>query len=163
MHKKLMALLMIFSVTLTSCSRTTWFVVRHGEKAALGADGNTDVPLSANGQQMAERLANRIAPEKVNSIWSTDYKRTYSTAGPASQRLNKTIEKYKAVDSSFVTGLKKQNGGAVLIVGHSNTVDDIVNTLTGTPHLKDLPDTAYNDLFIVTRKGKQYSFRRERL
>ena len=42
-----------------------------------------------------------------------------------------------------------------LIVGHSNTVDDLVNKLTGENRLQDLPDHVYDRLFILTRKGKR--------
>jgi hypothetical protein len=40
-------------------------------------------------------------------------------------------------------------------VGHSNTVDDLVNGLTGQQLLNDLPDTAYDNLYIITKKGKR--------
>jgi hypothetical protein len=49
-----------------------------------------------------------------------------------------------------------------LIVGHSNTVDDIVNKLTGQNLLQDLPNSQYGDLFIVKKKGNNYSFSKAR-
>jgi hypothetical protein len=50
----------------------------------------------------------------------------------------------------------------VLVVGHSNTVDDIVNGLMGVKTLSDLPETQYGDLFIVKRKKGRYSFEQGR-
>jgi hypothetical protein len=53
--------------------------------------------------------------------------------------------------------------GDVLIVGHSNTVDDIVNRLAGKTVVSgDLKDNAYDNLFILKRKGKSYLFKNEK-
>jgi phosphohistidine phosphatase SixA len=55
-----------------------------------------------------------------------------------------------------VKALKKSN---VLIVGHSNTVDDIVNTIAGVKHVAaDLKDAEYDNLFILKKRGKSYRF-----
>jgi hypothetical protein len=44
-------------------------------------------------------------------------------------------------------------------VGHSNTVDDIVNKLCGEIKVPaDLPDTEYDNLYIITKKGNRYKF-----
>jgi hypothetical protein len=48
----------------------------------------------------------------------------------------------------------------VLVVGHSNTVDDIVNGLTGRAEMTDLADNEYGNAFIVKRKGSSYTFER---
>jgi hypothetical protein len=46
-------------------------------------------------------------------------------------------------------------------VGHSNTVDDIVNALTGEKSIPgDLQDSEYDNLFVVTYKGKKATFER---
>ena len=50
----------------------------------------------------------------------------------------------------------KTGKGNVLIIGHSNTVDDIVNALCGKKEVEgDLNDKAYDNLFYIklTKKG----------
>ena len=65
---------------------------------------------------------------------------------------------YDYRDTSFIPMLKRLQKNA-LVVGHSNTIDDVVNGLLGRKVIPgDLPETVYGDLFIVKRKGKKYSF-----
>ena len=62
----------------------------------------------------------------------------------------------------FIAKLKalKKN---TLIVGHSNTVDEVVNGLTGTNSVPgDLQDSEYNNLFVIKVKGKKVSFERKK-
>jgi phosphohistidine phosphatase SixA len=79
---------------------------------------------------------------------------------PLSITTGTEIEKYAPDDTSFVSRLKNLPKGNTLVVGHSNTVDDLINGLTGKKYLTDLPDEAYGDLFVVKRKGKNYSFKK---
>ncbi|MEZ4931357.1 MAG: hypothetical protein R2788_04395 [Saprospiraceae bacterium] len=46
--------------------------------------------------------------------------------------------------------------GKILVVGHSNTTPDFINVLTGTNDYPQLPETEYDNLFIVTvlEKGR---------
>jgi broad specificity phosphatase PhoE len=58
--------------------------------------------------------------------------------------------------------MKSIKKGNVLIVGHSNTIDDLANKLAGSNVVAgDLPDTDYDNIFILKRKGKKYRFTRE--
>jgi phosphohistidine phosphatase SixA len=79
-------------------------------------------------------------------------------------QLGLKIETYGPMpDSTFINKLRslKKN---VLIVGHSNTVDDIVNMLCKRKEVAgDLPDSAYSKLFIVTVKGKKTNFKEEHI
>jgi len=150
----------LFVCVLFSCSTTRYYIVRHAEKETASTM-STDVPLSEAGKQRATALKEVLLHKKITHIFSTNFKRTVATAEPLATATNIPIERYDAADSSFITWLKQNTDGNTLIVGHSNTVDDLVNGLAGKKLLQDLPDTAYGDLFIVTKHGKRYSYSKE--
>lgn len=146
---------------LASCSTTNYYVVRHAEKAPSDGAMTSDVPLSAEGEKRAMALSGALHSKKIAHIYATPYKRTQGTAQHLSQVLGVPIQTYDPRDASFVQKLKTQQKN-ILVVGHSNTVDDIVNGLTGESLLKDLPETQYGDLFIVKKKGGKYSLQQKR-
>lgn len=94
----------------------------------------------------------------IRRIYSTNYIRTRETARPLSAATGVAIEAYDVKDTAFINKLKAFEKGNTLIVGHSNTVDDLVNGLTGEKLLQDLPDTQYGDLFVVKKRGKYYRY-----
>ena len=153
---KLTALMTIMLLCLTACSHT-YYVVRHAEKATPSA-GTTmaspnNPPLSPAGGQRAQALKETLKDVKIDSIFSTNTIRTTTTAEPLRSLKSLSITTYGPMpDSVFINRLKgiKKN---VLVVGHSNTVDDIVNGLTGKKSVAgDLPDSEYDNLFVVTYK-----------
>ncbi|WP_165871351.1 SixA phosphatase family protein [Flaviaesturariibacter flavus] len=154
--------LTVCSLLLASCQTTRYYIVRHGEKAAPGASMSSDVPLSEAGEQRARDLRGRLLGNHIQYVYSTNYQRTKATARPTAEAIGAGIETYDPKDTSFVARVLARGKGNALIVGHSNTVDDLVNRFMGQQLLQDLPDTAYNNLFIITRKGKKLSFARER-
>jgi phosphohistidine phosphatase SixA len=149
--------LLILVVFLSSCT-TTYYVVRHAEKEPSGANMSTDVPLSEAGIERANALKHSLKNKHIQYVYSTNTLRAKATARPLAETLNVDLQTYDPRDSSFVDRVKKRGKGNALIVGHSNTVDDIVNAFIGKVVLHNLPDSSYGDLFIVKRKGKHYSF-----
>ena len=150
MRKVFIAATIIF---LSSCKTTQYFIVRHAEKETAAAM-NADVPLSEAGKQRAQALREVLEKETIRHIYSTNFIRTRATAQPLADAKGLSIEIYNAADSSFADRLKKENGN-VLVVGHSNTVDDLLNKLLGEKRFTDLADTRYGDLFVVRRKGQR--------
>jgi len=150
---------LLATIFLLSCKTTTYFVVRHAEKESNTM--SSDVPLSAAGKQRAEALKDLLRNENIRFIYSTNYIRTKSTAQPLAESKGMDIQVYDPADTAFVGRIRKSNAGNLLIVGHSNTVDDLVNKLVGETKLSDLPDAQYGDLFVVKRKGKKYSFEKK--
>jgi 2,3-bisphosphoglycerate-dependent phosphoglycerate mutase len=147
---------LIATLFLFSCKTTSYYIVRHAEKET--ATMTSDVPLSAEGQQRAEALK-ELLKNKVQYIYSTNYVRTRSTAQPLADVKKLSIHIYDPRDTGFVAHMKSLNNGNILIVGHSNTVDDLVNKFMNQTIINgDLPETQYGDLFIVKRKGTKYSF-----
>jgi phosphohistidine phosphatase SixA len=142
-----------------SCSHS-YYIVRHAEKATQEATMSSDVPLTDKGKERAEAVKEILKDKKIAYVFSTNTIRTKSTARPTADYFHLTTEIYgPGPDSAFIRllKLKKKN---TLVVGHSNTVDDIVNMLCGKKKVdRDLPDTEYNKLFIVKMKGKKCSFK----
>jgi len=151
------------ALVLLSCKTTSYYIVRHAEKETTMTNTamTSDVPLSAAGKQRAEALKELLQNENIKHVFSTNYIRTKSTAQPLVDAIQIPIETYDPKDPQFVSKLKGLNGNS-LIVGHSNTVDDVVNELTGKKEIQgDLPDSAYGDLFVVKKKGKRMIFEKK--
>lgn len=148
----------------SSCSSVKYFIVRHAEKEVITPGGNmnaSDPSLSPAGKVRAIELREELKDDNIRYIYSTNLIRTISTAQPLNELRGATqIELYDPRQpDSLINKLKSIRKGNVLIVGHSNTVDDIVNKLVGTVHVPgDLKDSEYDNLYIVTRRGKNYTF-----
>jgi broad specificity phosphatase PhoE len=163
MPKVILCLLIII---FSSCGSVKYYIVRHAEKetASAGTTMSTpnDPPLSAAGRVRAIELREALRGKGIRYIFSTNTIRTISTAQPFNELRGTTnIEIYNTKDSldQFIQKLKEIKKGNSLIVGHSNTVDDIVNKLCGETKIPgDLPDSEYDNLYIVTKKGKNFRF-----
>ena len=69
---------------------TQLLVIRHGEtawNAEHRIQGHLDIPLSATGVRQAARLAERLANERVNAVYSSELTRAWLTAQPVAERL----------------------------------------------------------------------------
>ena len=146
---------------LASCSTTNYYIVRHAEKAPSDGAMTSDVPLSAEGEKRATALVDVLKAKKIKTIYATPYKRTQGTVQPLSAAIGVPIQTYDPRDTSFIRKVKAINNH-VLIAGHSNTVDDLVNGISGQKLLQDLPETQYGDLFIVKKKGGKYKLEQKR-
>jgi broad specificity phosphatase PhoE len=119
---------------LASASTTTIMVMRHAEKSALPAE---DPPLSPAGEARALALAQILgrAPEdfRVQAIFVSEFRRTQDTVRPLANRLSVPVVVVSAADTELVADRARDEyrGGRVLIVGHSNTVAEIVEELSG--------------------------------
>jgi broad specificity phosphatase PhoE len=144
------------SVAATSASRatpTTVIVVRHAERARVEG---SDPPLDSIGGVRAAMLRDVLRDAGVGAVYTTQLQRTRLTAEPLVRHLGLapivvstggSAEAHVAEVARRV--LAEQAGRVVLVVGHSNTVPGIVRALGGAAP-DQLPDTAYEDLFIVT-------------
>ena len=127
-------------------SQTTVFLVRHAEKLS---DGQNPA-LSDLGEKRALRLLEMLQEAEIQSIYSTDYKRTLQTVGPLAEHLGIKTEIYEPFYASFHELVKQKNERNLLIVGHSNTIPGLVNALIGQEKYQNLSEDQYDLLFVVT-------------
>ncbi len=127
------------------------FIVRHAEKASAT---DPDPSLSAEGRTRADALALALHDAGVTDVLVTPRKRTQETAAPlaTARELTMHVVGFGASTAAHVAAVaaavRAAKGDAVLVVGHSNTVNLIIAALGG-PALPELCDPAYANLFIV--------------
>lgn len=126
-------------------------LVRHAEKAEAPPD---DVALNAEGAERARALAAVLADARVDTIITTEFRRTRDTAAPLAAQLKLTPRVVPAGDDTaahvraVADAVRAAGGTAVLVVGHSNTVPAVIAALGG-PGLADLCETEYAHLFVL--------------
>jgi broad specificity phosphatase PhoE len=135
------------------------FLVRHAERADAPAAPSTtashsmlgdDPPLSPAGEQRAARLAAMLAGSNVKQIFTSEFKRTRQTAAPLAAKLKLTPVMAAAKDPDPLVAAIRKAPGNVLVVGHANTVPDLIRKL-GVTETVTIGDNDYDNLFLVVR------------
>jgi broad specificity phosphatase PhoE len=126
----------------------TVFIVRHAEKEATG----DDPALTAAGQQRAEALRDTLQSQPVAAVYTTDTLRTRSTAAPlAAARGLQPILYDASQKGALARRLREQHRGqTVVVVGHSNTVLLLIESLGAARPVAEVTDADYDYLFEVT-------------
>lgn len=127
----------------------TVFLVRHAEK-----ENNTDdSDISAAGRARAEALGRILKDAGITAIYATEFKRTQQTAAPLADALKVKITPIPANEKERLLSAVRQQSGNVLVVGHTNTVPDLIKALQiATP--VSISETEYNNLFVVILEEK---------
>jgi len=123
-------------------------VVRHAEKV----DQSRDPHLSEAGQARARALATLMAQSGALAIYATEYQRTTETAKPLADLLGVAIQIVPATDTArLVERLKARHAqDVVVVVGHSNTVPEIVKAYGAT--VPAFGDDDFGNVFVVVPK-----------
>ena len=137
---------------------TTIIVIRHAEKEpdSGGDPPGGDPPLAAAGQARAELLARMFGdagdPGHIDAIYVSPTLRNRMTAAPLAAKLNLTpiVAPPRDARSLARRVLHEHSGGRVLIVGHSDTVIGIVESLTGAKRLPAIREDEYDTMYVVT-------------
>lgn len=109
----------------------TVVLVRHAEKAE---DDPRDPALSEAGQARALALAQALAASPPDAIYATHLRRTVQTAWPTHGASGAALSIRSAQEPAADLAshiLERHARGTILVVGHSNTLPDIVQALTG--------------------------------
>jgi broad specificity phosphatase PhoE len=140
------ALLGLFATAAPVGAQQAVFVVRHAEKV----DNSDDSSLSAVGFERAERLAGFLADAGIDAIYGSERQRTIQTAQALANRLGLEIGAIpRAGTDDLVARLRTVHADeVVLIVGHSDTVPDILAALG---HAGDITigGADYDNVFLL--------------
>jgi 2,3-bisphosphoglycerate-dependent phosphoglycerate mutase len=146
--------LMAALTTFSTKAQTTVWIVRHAEKD-MKNPSDPDPALSLDGQDRAKDLAALLQTKRVLAVYSTPFKRTRLTAEPAAYGHGVKVQTYDPADPAALaaTVLRQHKGGSVLIVGHSNTVLELVEAFGIKRPIRALADDEYDYVFTVTVQG----------
>jgi len=156
MRRKLSAMLflLLFFVNPIMAADTMLIVVRHAEKST---DDPKDPGLSEQGNARANKLAEVLKGSGVKAVYTTQYKRTQQTGLPtateAGLQVNvrpATRENTASYTADLLKEIRKKHGGeTVLIIGHSNTVPEIVKHATGLD-VAPMGENEFDRLYVIT-------------
>lgn len=154
--KLLLSVVTAFVLAAPAAAQQTIFVVRHAERADASTGGSpmmaSDPDLSDVGKARAQALASILKDAKITAIYTTQYKRTQQTAEPLAKALGITPTVVPANDMPALIE-KLKEGGNALVVGHSNTIGQVVAQLSAGDAVK-VADDEYDNLFVVFRGEK---------
>lgn len=124
------------------------FLVRHAERAATSGHVPSDTGLSQAGYERAQHLAQELRDAQIGVIFTSEYKRTQETAVPLAQSSGIQPEIVPGDDIRSLVAKIKAARGNVLVVGHSNTLPQIIAAL-GVSSRVTVSESDYDNLFVV--------------
>ena len=130
------------------------YVMRHLQKAE-----GPDPALSEEGKRNAAALVSWFCGTRFRAIYVSTTRRARETAAPLAAELKLAPEEYDPSDTPALVARVMAERGPVLVVGHSNTVPDIVQRVGGE-RPADLADTDYGDLWEVSGRERRTARRR---
>lgn len=138
-----------------SQATTTVIFVRHAEKATLPTE---DPGLSEAGQQRAAELARQLVDADVvpgvgvDAVYSTSYRRSVETAKPVADALDLPVLMYDASDTAAIIEaiVKEYKGKIILVVGHSNTVPEMIANMGASKNVPEISEDEYDNIYVVT-------------
>jgi broad specificity phosphatase PhoE len=143
----------------------TVFLVRHAERED---EPRQDPPLKTEGVARSKELAQLLGNAGIKAIYTSQFARTRLTGEPLAAKLGLTVTpialksnpanpRQIAEESTaeVVNKILERAGENVLVVGHSNSVPDVIKMLGGDV-VPTIDERTFDDLFIVTvyAKGK---------
>lgn len=140
------------TLEIPSSTVTTIYLFRHAEKDTSD-NKNDNPPLTQEGENRAKAWADYFSKDIINAIYTTHYDRTQHTIYYLAKDKDISAEIYypgELYNDAFLNKIKGQN---IVIVGHSNTIPQMVNKMIGEEKYSDIDDEDYNNLYKVTFKG----------
>ena len=147
------SILAVAAWALVTANSTTVVVIRHAEKEAGSV---VDPTLSQAGEARAALLARMFGDAKgagrIDAIYISAALRNRLTAAPLAGRLGIVPIVAPADDPKALARrvLHEHSGGRVLIIGHIDSVPEIVAALAGRSDISKIDDQDFGVMYIVT-------------
>ena len=173
-NTKTILLLIVVSSLFVSCkdankkipfdkeNTSVYYFIRHAEKDRSDST-NKNPSLTIQGLERANKWALFFKDKNIAAVYSTNYKRTQQTALPIAKEQNLEIISYTAkelISEKFIANNKGKN---IVIVGHSNTTPEQVNSLLGEKKYEEIADSENNNVFIVTLNKNKTTAKRKKV
>lgn len=156
---------LLFVVPQQEFKPITVYLIRHAERAD---QPRQDPPLTEKGTLRAQELTRLLGNANIKAIITSQFARTKLTAEPLAKKLNLEVtaislslnpsnpRMVSEQSTAEVTNkILERAGESVLVIGHSNSIPDVIKMLGGdvTPVIDE---KTFDDLFVVTvyAKGK---------
>jgi broad specificity phosphatase PhoE len=122
------------------------YFVRHAEKGPEA----TDPPLSSTGAKRAKALARILKDADIKVIYTSDTRRTQETAQPLaeSRGLKPTVVAGGDPEKTFAKIRAEHPDDAVLVVGHTNTIDKLIQQWDAKAVVK-IDEAEFNRILVV--------------
>ena len=136
-----------------SQATTTIIFVRHAEQIS---HDEADPSLSEAGKRRVAELTRQLefadVVQGIDAIYSTDLKRSTETAQPLAERLDLPINIYDGLDTETVLEeiLKAHKGEVILVVGHSNTVPELIANLGASKNVPPIERGEFDNIYIIS-------------
>jgi len=127
-------------------------VVRHAEKNPHPAGG--DAGLSTKGLLRAKDLARVTRDAGIAAVYSSQYGRARLTAEPVAAAGGDSVRTYDANRNDLLAArIRGEHAGAtVLVVGHGDSVPELIEALTGERLLAG-ESVEYDQLYVLILRG----------
>jgi len=127
---------------------TTVLLVRHADIEL--PPHSDDPPLSSAGRERAETLAHVVGAARVTTVFTSSRLRTKQTAEPLVARIG-VPPRETPPPAAFAQQVRSGIfGEMIMVVGHSNTVPQMMDALGVPPPLPEIGEREFDNLFVVT-------------
>lgn len=123
------------------------YLTRHAEKTT-----GSDPTLSERGELRARNIATMLRRAGIRHIYATPFRRTHQTAEALAARMSLAVQNYDpGRQDTFARQLLTLNGN-VLVVGHTDTIPDLIRLLGGEPGMPYL-ETDFDRVYQLVIAG----------
>ena len=136
-----------------TANSTVVIVIRHAEKVSVSAP---DPELSEAGQARAALLVRMFGETqgtgRLDAIYTSSALRNRMTAAPLAARLGIVPIVAPSDDPKGLAHriVRENSGKRVMVIGHANTVPDIVAALSGQSDIPPIGEEEFGTMYIVT-------------